>query len=298
MTACPFCAEPRSWPLPFNADPGHEICAAQPARATAYGWRLCRRCGNGYPTFQPRLRQLADLWNRNQHEAITDSAQAETVWRQRQALSQIGAERSYRIFAKHHGGPPGRFLDIACGLGEAVALFARRGWQAQGIDADPSVQPFHRRLGIGSEIGQIETAVIEGRFDIIQIAHAIYFITEPLRFLKSLHERLSPNGLLCIVLADFMAAEDLSLPSRVHSFFPTARSMRYLLALAGFKISLARSLSGSIYIAARPGRASPPPIHSWLIRAGYQSKRLRYLLFGQPKLYLHRIGKRLVGRRR
>jgi hypothetical protein len=62
--------------------------------------------------------------------------------------------------------------------------------------------------------------------------------------------------------------------------------MRYLLSLAGFQTCLCRSLSGSVYLVARRGAGALPPVHPGLIRLGYQSKMLRYALFGRPKLWL------------
>lgn len=295
MTSCPLCGAAESWHLDFRSDPTVERWRAERGDTRPYAWHLCRRCGNGYPTFQPELPLLSLLWDRNQQDGIADPAKEAAAWRHRQAISRKGAQRSYAIFAHlHAGAAPGRFLDIACGLGETVRLFADHGWEAYGIDADPSVLRFHQQLGIRSEIGQIETAAIEGRFDMIQVAHAIYFVTDPRRFLQALHDRLAENGILCLVLANFMAADDRSLPSYVHSFFPTARSMRYLLSLAGFQSCFCRSLSGSVYIAARRHQGPPSPVHPRIIRASYQSKALRYALFGRPKLWLHRRAKSVL----
>ena len=93
------------------------------------------------------------------------------------------------------------------------------GWDAEGIDADPSTEPFHRELGISSRIGQLEQLEIGKEYDVIHIAHAIYFVTNPMNFLRMVRERLAPEGLFCIVLADFMASVDPALPSYVHTFF-------------------------------------------------------------------------------
>ena len=294
MMACPLCGGTASWPLSSTIDPKVERWRAEHGDARPYAWRLCRQCGNGYPAFQPELPLLASLWRRDQQDGVADPAKDAATWRLRRAISRKGAERSYRMFAGLHKGPPGRFLDIACGLGETVRIFADHGWDAQGIDADASLRRSHQEIGVRCDIGQIETAPISGRFDIIQIAHAIYFITDPRSFLQMLADRLTENGLLCIVLADFMAADDRNLPGYVHSFFPTAQSMRYLLSLAGFQTCLCHGLSGSVYIAARRGPGPLPSVHARLIRLGYQSRALRYALFGRPKLWLHRTAKSLL----
>ena len=80
----------------------------------------------------------------------------DTAWSYRRAISRAGASRSFRLFAPLAANHPGRFLDIACGLGETVRIFADNGWDAEGVDADPSTARFHRELGIRVRIGQFE----------------------------------------------------------------------------------------------------------------------------------------------
>ena len=96
-----------------------------------------------------------------------------------------------------------------------------------------------------------------------------------------------PGGLFCVVLADFMANTDPALPSYVHTFFPTASSMRYALALAGFETIFCRRLSGSIFIAARPASTVERP-STWPfgILIQHRTKTLRYSCSGGPSLAL------------
>jgi len=261
----------------------------------AYAWHLCSRCGNAYPSAQPDLRVLRRIWEVNR--SIEEPHQEQAVWQYRQSISRVGAERSYRLFAPLAARQPGRFLDIACGLGETVRKFSSQGWDSEGVDADASMERFHCQLGIRARIGQFEQLEFGQDYDIIHIAHAIYFITNPLEFMHTVRERLAPNGLFCIVLADFMLNHDPGLPSYAHSFFPTASSMRYALALAGFETVLSRRLAGSIYIAARPA-SNPPLPRVWpaAIRLGYLTKRLRYALIGRPYLALRRLVKFVLRR--
>ena len=288
---CPLCGAGARWPLEFRRDAAADRLRAQRGDRRDYAWHLCRRCGNAYPSFAPDLSILSELWQQNRADADLDPVRQAAVWRFRQTISRKGARRSFATFAPLHQGPPGRMLDIACGLGETVKCFADRGWDALGVDADANVRRFHQDLGIQSRIGQIEQVPVEGKFDLIQIAHAIYFITEPRRFLDQVKQRLQPDGLFCIVLADFMANDDIGLPTYHHSFFPTGASMRYLLAASGFRVCLLRHQSGSIYIAARPGAGSLPNVHPGLIRLGYRSKRLRFALLGRPKLWLRGLAR-------
>lgn len=284
-----------SWPLAHDVEPEFERAHGARLRAAGYAWRLCRSCGNGYPTSFPNLNLLSAYWSRNRD--VADRESEDRIWEYRRRISGIGAERSFRILSPLVGSRPGRrFLDIACGLGATVRAFADHGWDAQGIDADPAMRRPHDAFGIRSQIGQIETVKLEGKFDLIQVAHAIYFITNPLRFLASVRSYLADDGVLAIVLADFMASEDPSLPGYPHSFFPTASSMQYLLATAGYRVIMCRVTSGSIYLVARPGAQVPSPVRPWLIRLGYETKSLRYWLIGRPKLAAKRVAKGLISR--
>jgi SAM-dependent methyltransferase len=193
-----------------------------------------------------------------------------------------------------HVGPPGRFLDIACGLGETVKLFQDRGWKASGIDVDPTTKSFHERLGIETRIGRIEDIGIDGKFDIIHIAHAIYFVSDVMGFLRELRAHLVPTGTFAVWISDFLAATDPGYPSYTHTFYPTKSSLRYALALADFIPSPPRSRSGSILITARPGRTTLPRVRPRLIRTAYQTKPLRYHLFGRPYLFMRQIAKQIV----
>jgi len=295
--SCPICGNESYWQIPFLPDANAERLRAQRADSRAYEWRLCRRCGNGYPSHPPNRAVLQKLWALNRSDEDAAPEEKAKRWSYRRAIAEAGAQRAYRLFAPLAGKTTGRFLDIGCGLGETVRIFAEHGWDAEGIDADPSTAPAHREIGIKARIGQFEELPIEGRYDIVHIAHAIYFITEPMRFLAFVREGLADDGLFCVVLADFMANSDPALGGYVHSFFPTAQSMRYALALARFETVMSKSLSGSIYMAARPRRTvATPAVSPTAIRLLYATKTARYHLLGQPYLALRQLAKRLFGR--
>jgi 2-polyprenyl-3-methyl-5-hydroxy-6-metoxy-1,4-benzoquinol methylase len=293
--SCPICTHKMFWPVAYSRDAAVDQWRREAGEVASYDWRLCRACGNAYPSKQPDLRVLARMWaiNRTPGDA---GANAETV-AYRRFISRAGAERSYRLFSPLADASAGRFLDIACGLGETVRIFAEHGWEAEGIDADPSTEPFHRELGLRTRIGQLEDIEIGNNYDVIHIAHAIYFITDPMSFLRMVRERLAPGGVFCVVLADFMATLDPALPSYAHSFFPTAASMRYALALTGFETIFCHREKGSIFLAARPASAvekpSVWPFGIWLL---HRTKALRYALLGRPATALARAIKAGIGR--
>jgi 2-polyprenyl-3-methyl-5-hydroxy-6-metoxy-1,4-benzoquinol methylase len=138
----------------------------------------------GLPSAQPDLKVLQQVWRAARGTSGTDADQKAARWRFRRQISRTASARSYRLFSPL-AGAPGRFIGIACGLGETVRRFAEHGGQAEGIDADPSMEPLHREHGIMSRIGQIETIALQGHYDLIHIAHAIYFIRQPMDLLRT-----------------------------------------------------------------------------------------------------------------
>ena len=248
--SCPICNEPQFLADPVRQRSGRRTLAGGDGDDAGYDWRLCRRCGNAYPSHQPDLAVLRRVWAEKRGDECLSPDAKDAIWSYRRAISRAGATRSFRLFAPLCANRPGRFLDVACGLGETVRIFADNGWDAEGIDADPSTARFHRDAGIRARIGQFEQIEAASGYDLIHIAHAIYFITDPMDFIRGVRARLAPGGLFCVVLADFMASADASLPSYTHTFFPTGASMRYALAT--------RRLRGSPERAQCPAASSSP----------------------------------------
>jgi SAM-dependent methyltransferase len=293
---CPICGGTAAWPMRWHRDPRIEVWRAEAGDRSSYAWRLCRRCGNGYPSTQPDLRVLARIWESARAVAANGPGGDEQLWQRRCRDARIHAERSYRAFAPLLGTDTGRFLDIACGLGETVRYFADRGWQAEGLDADPTMLDFHRELAISTRIGQIEEIDLAVAYDLIHIAHAIYFITNPMQFLSRLRSHLTPRGLLCIVLSDLTSSIEHNLPSYSHTFYPTGASMRHALALASYKTAFTRRQRGSIYLAARPSVTAPPTTNTTLIHWLHCTGALRFAVMGRCARIVRPVTRKLLGR--
>ena len=100
----------------------------------------------------------------------------------------------YAAFGPLLAAPARRMLDVACGLGETVRLFRDRGWQAEGTDVDISTKAFHDKNNLSTIIGRFENLEFHGPYQLIYIAHAIYFITDPTSFLRRVKSLLAPGG--------------------------------------------------------------------------------------------------------
>ena len=290
---CPICEASENWPIAGTLEPDVAGWRAQAGATRPYSWRLCKQCGNGYPSEPPLPAVLHRYWQLDRRVEGSEEI-VEAVWQRRVEMSRAGADRSYKVFALLHRDPPGRFLDVACGLGETVRKFRDNGWQAEGIDLDASTRRFHERHGLQTTIGRFEDAPVTNRYHMIHISHAIYFITEPMVFLRRARAQLVDDGVFAVVISDFLAAHAKAGPNYAHTFYPCAESMRYALTLAGLKPVLTRTLGGDIYIAAQPGTVPLPRINTERIYRKYRTKNLRFATIGRPYLAARRFAKRLL----
>ncbi len=290
--ACPICGSSDLRPVPYDRMPEVEAILARRKPASGYGWFLCRRCGNATPSEQPDREVLSEYWQSNR-TSVTDTA----AWDYRRKIARIGAERSWELFAPQYiGAEPGRFLDIGCGLGVTVRRFQDGGWTATGIDADATTMASHRELGLETRIGQIEDQSWPERFDLVQIAYAIYFITEPVCYLRRLHDIMTPDGTLAIVIADLLSSVQKGGPSYLHTWLPTAASLQYALAEAGYVTVLSKTIKGSHFIAARRGSAPRPRVSADLTLLRHRTRDLRWWCIGAPRAKLKTWVAPLIGR--
>lgn len=288
IRVCPLCDSCRSWTIPFF---DHESNAVV-RRGLGYHWRLCQVCGNGFPSKEPTLAELQIYWNQNRIDGGTASV-TDDVWRHRVAMSRAWAQRSYDFVAPLVHSESRRLLDVACGLGETVALFQEHGWQAEGVDADPNVKVFHERRGIRTTIGQMENVDRSSRFDLISIAHAIYFITEPRQFVRRVRDMLDERGLFLVVVSNLLSSMNSGSPGYIHTWYPTAQSLAYLLEREGFEVLRSCRAKGSTMVVARKGSSACSRVHPQQTYWAHLSHELRYRLAGKPLLTAVALLKRL-----
>ena len=92
-----------------------------------------------------------------------------------------------------------------------------------------------------------------------------------------------------------MANADSGRPSYSLTFYPTAASMRYALALAGFEVVKTSRQSGSIFMAARAAAAPKlPHVAPAMTLLLHRTKSARYALLGRPYLALRQFAARLM----
>lgn len=286
---CPICGTHDGWLMPFrDAGTGAIHC-----HSDGYHWRICRQCGSAYPSFTPDLEELQRYWDANRVEDLPgDEA---TVWADRLQVSVYWADQTWSFVSPYLDSKTGRFLDVACGLGATVKKFQDQGWRSMGIDADPNTQRIHRQLGVETVIGQFEGVGTAGKFDLVSIAHAIYFMTDPRLFLRRIRETLNDGGLFLVLLSNLTSALSDGFPCQVHTWYPTAASLSNALAMEGFEVIATRKHKGSVFVLARVSGQTGQTTHSgWASALALRTHSWRHRLYGRAILSLGRRTKRLL----
>ncbi|MGN6094525.1 MAG: class I SAM-dependent methyltransferase [Luteibacter jiangsuensis] len=96
-----------------------------------------------------------------------------------------------------------RLLDIGCGNGEFIALARSMGWEAEGLDPDPSAIAIcrHRQLPVTyGFIRDLTAAKPSARWDVVTMSHSLEHVPDPHAVLRDACEMLSPGGLLWLAL--------------------------------------------------------------------------------------------------
>lgn len=285
--ACPICDHENSWSLPFyDLDR-----AALTYKTSGYHWRVCLFCGNGYPSYQPNLFDLQRYWNNNRVDGVSDDG-SEAIYQMRLKDAAYWANETYKFVSLHTNKNTGKFLDIACGLGATVRKFKDMGWSSFGIDADQTTKISHDRLGVDTKIGQFEAMKLEQNFDLISIAHAIYFITDYKSFIYSIKSSLGGGGLLLVVISNFTSSFGANSPSQVHTWYPTPTSLSNAMLLNGFHMVGRKTLRGSTLVLFRNEDRVIKPSRAFWSAFMLRSHNIRYHLIGRHIVRIARAIKR------
>jgi 2-polyprenyl-3-methyl-5-hydroxy-6-metoxy-1,4-benzoquinol methylase len=121
----------------------------------------------------------------------------------------------------HSDGPP-RFLDVGCSTGFVVEAAQLAGWDAQGIDLNPSAVEFGRRRGLElSNIALQDLDVPPGTFDSIGLFDVLEHLVDPKALLERAIYLLKPKGIIFLYVPNYDSASRLLMGKEAHFIWPT-----------------------------------------------------------------------------
>lgn len=147
---------------------------------------LCQNCEF---QFCPTAKDLLKLYQSMDDEEYTDSGTERK--RQFQAI--------FKELIPHISPSYNKSLDIGCGSGLFVEIFADNGFDAYGVEPSKSLAKYCKAKNLKVTNGTIEDLPLDVKFDIITLVDVIEHVTDPKSLVKEAVKHLKINGILCIL---------------------------------------------------------------------------------------------------
>lgn len=147
--------------------------------------------------------------------------------------------------------PPGRLLDVGCGVGDLASTFRRHGWSVSGIDPSESACEHAAARGIEMHRGTLADAPwAPETFDAIVFNHSLEHIPRPAAALERAARLLKPGGVLAVGVPNFESWQrrlfgsrwfQLDLPRHLQHF--STRTLTELVERVGLHVTGTTTLS-------------------------------------------------------
>lgn len=153
-----------------------------------------------------------------------------------------------------------RILDYGCGIGATLLPFKEAGHSVLGIDYGREYLDYGRSLGVHVEHGGLEVLDDCEPFDLIILSHVLEHLKQPVQFLKSLVNRLLPDGIIYIDVPGIQWVHrtwnhDLLLYlQNAHVWYFSKNTLQTLISQAGLSVA---STYGSVAVLARNSDITP-----------------------------------------
>lgn len=135
---------------------------------------------------------------------------------------------------------PKKVLEVGCGAGGILSVFAQHGHQVTGIDLDKSYLAYGRSRGLNLIFGTSNNLTVSDKFDVIIYSHVVEHLFDPRKELRRARELLSPDGILLIEVPGVYkivrsySGDLLRYLQNAHLYHFTLQSLRNLVETEGF----------------------------------------------------------------
>jgi len=207
----------------------------------SHSWGVCQKCGTAMHMSPPSHSWLKGFYSSTWDTSRRLNPRVDPVVTL-ERLSQNLISESCKV------------LDIGAGFGNNMNMFLKKGIDAYGVE--PSVHRFnhaHDLVGDRLFCGTIEDAISngfladKGPFDMVYSHHVFEHLSSPLDVLIKIRPLIRDNGYLYLGVPSYLNETVLQTVMFVlHVFSWTPKSLKYLLAKAGFEV--VREESGANHI--------------------------------------------------
>jgi len=227
------------------------LCGASFDRAVNLRWRKdgfdivgCPSCTLVFRADLPTRDELGEIYASDYFKAGADGGgEGYLDYVADAEVHRLAARRRLDLLARHVS--VGSLLDVGAAAGFFVAEAQEAGWDARGIDVAESMLAWGR-AELAAPLERATLADVElapGSLDALTMWDYIEHSLDPVADLERTHELLRPDGIVALSTGDagtFAARVSGSrwhlLTPHHHNYFFTARTLRDLLARAGFTV--------------------------------------------------------------
>lgn len=208
----------------------------------------CECCQFKHVVPLPKLQELETVYT---HEYYTQEKPfyIERYLEDKEWWNAVYNER-YDVLEKHLGGRKGSILDVGSGPGLFLAMGAKLGWRAKGVE--PSLKAvLYSKQELGLDVDNIflneDTALSLGQFDVVHMGEVLEHLSDPDGMLKITHSLINPGGLLTLIvpndfnpfqliLRDHVGMEPWWVAPPHHLNYFSHESLRKLVERVGFEV--------------------------------------------------------------
>lgn len=178
----------------------------------------CRRCDLVYvsPTFDDAHYKKVYA-SQEYQEIVRDLGIRSHEYR----VERFGRER-VALMTPHLSTAKPRYLDVGCSTGFVVEAAREAGWDAIGIDLNPSAIEFGRTRGLDLRPVALEDAELaDASFDAVSLFDVLEHLLDPVRTLRSCTRLLRPGGIVFLYVPNYDSASRLLMGKEAHFIWPT-----------------------------------------------------------------------------
>lgn len=136
-------------------------------------------------------------------------------------VDRFGRER-VGLMQPHLSTAAPRFLDVGCSTGFVVEAARDAGWEAIGIDLNPSAIEFGRTRGLDLRTAALEDGGFAGgSFDAVALFDVLEHLHDPRKTLDACVRLLRPGGIVFLYVPNYDSASRLLMGADAHFIWPT-----------------------------------------------------------------------------
>jgi dolichol-phosphate mannosyltransferase len=207
----------------------------------------CLSCGLVYTNPQIRSNEVLALYSQVEDKTYLDNidARVETFRYNLDAITEFLPKRA----EPSTSATSGRLLELGSYCGVFLRLARERGWDVLGVEPSVWASAYARdTLGMPTVTGNIERLPADTKpFDVVCSWDVLEHVSDPMRELKLINERLRPGGIFAFSTLDYgnwyprLLGERWPWMMDMHLYYFDQKLMRQMLANAGFKLVHARN---------------------------------------------------------